>query len=178
MTKIIKHSDFKIDLEIEGVARLDCWKKQQGDFFIHIFTALHNTSDDIEIACDELRDYIAVFFQSQELELDIERWNIYQLHLVRGYISPDLKQKVEQDKFSTRKLVVEQVPDTLNDEGIIQLIDIEMFEFSIDKRNIPKVDILEFLAQENKQLSVFLSHSVERSKDELIEALKNEFGHD
>lgn len=67
--------------------------------------------DDVHILESEWELYkseIALYFQA-ELKIDIEIWNIYLFFIVNGEVSREIKYKIEQDKYSCRKIVVGKI---------------------------------------------------------------------
>lgn len=67
--------------------------------------------DDVHMLESEWALYkseIALYFQA-ELKIDIEIWNIYLFFIVNGEVSREIKYKIEQDKYSCRKIVVSKI---------------------------------------------------------------------
>ena len=60
----------------------------------------------------EISNFIAIYFQN-ELESEFERWNLYIFYIITTEISNELKYNIENDKFSCRKIVIEN-EDNLN----------------------------------------------------------------
>ena len=86
---------------------------------------------------------IALYFQA-ELKIDIEIWNIYLFFIVNGEVSREIKYKIEQDKYSCRKIVVSKIEldryclydsEKLNVE---KMLDKYLFDVDINK---PKPNI-------------------------------------
>jgi len=73
-------------------------------FFIEI-------EDSISISYwKEMRNFIAIEFQNT-LFNEFERWNIYLFYNVSSTISNELKYQIENDTFSSRKIVIEGKSD-------------------------------------------------------------------
>lgn len=90
--------------------KLRCWIIPQNDFDIYIFS-LHLTTEKILLETwDFINNIIAVHFQSS-LKKDIERWNIYISFFVAEEINKDIKYMIEQDKYSTRKLIFDRIDE-------------------------------------------------------------------
>lgn len=142
-------------LQIEDLSpfqKLQCWVKPQDQYNIHIFSIqLKNEAELLEVK-DDLRDYLGIYFQSQTLEKDIERWNIYQVFFVEESISKDLKQQIEQDKFATRKLVFDNLGCVLNDEEIGQKINSEIFKFELTLNKTTSNSLIDSLGKEDANL--------------------------
>lgn len=54
----------------------------------------------------EISNFIAIYFQNK-LESEFERWNLYIFYILASEISNELKYSIENDKFSCRKIVLE-----------------------------------------------------------------------
>lgn len=67
---------------------------------------------------------IASYYQSklEEEGKDFELWNIYILFIVKEKVSTQLKYKVENDKFSSRKIVQDKMLNVIDADLISQLI--------------------------------------------------------
>jgi hypothetical protein len=142
--KSLKEKDETITFD-----NLSCWEFKENNYSLYIFSIqLKNQAELLEIH-EELRDYIAIYFQSQLLEKDIERWNIYQFFFIEENVDHTTKQKIEQDKFSTRKIVHDGLQKKLSDDEIKILINQELFDFKIEKRPLSKVSIESFLSQDH-----------------------------
>lgn len=70
----------------------------------HLFTIVCNDNAALSDCWEDLTENIAINFQIN-LEKEIERWNIYLLFLLENEVPKEIKYKVEQDKYSCRKLV-------------------------------------------------------------------------
>lgn len=127
--------------EFTAFPNLDCWKKVEENYNIYIFSIQLKNEEELLKIKDDLRDYLAIFFQSQTLEKDVERWNIYQVFFMQEPISLDVKLEIEQDKFATRKLIFDDVQMVLSDQEVEEKIYAEIFDFSINKK-IPITDSL------------------------------------
>lgn len=159
--------------EFASFSNLVCWKKEEDNYNIYIFSIqLENEMELLNIK-DDLRDFLAIYFQSQTLEKDVERWNIYQFYLVQEPISLDLRLQIEQDKFATRKLVVDNVGKELDDSEIATRICTDIFDFSITEKKSNKDSLLDNLGEYNHAI---LS-AVEQAKgdiDKLLIQLEDE----
>lgn len=119
--------------------RIICWRENQGTFQLYIFSALFETAHALETLWEALNDDIAVDFQST-LTVDVESWNIYIIYLVNAQVSKELKYKIEQDKFSCRKLVFdnfskEKWKEFLNNEQqVADFIVDRLFHIAINKQ--------------------------------------------
>lgn len=73
-----------------------------------------------EAVTNSIGSYYQSYFESEEQEF--ERWNIYILFLVKESVSIQLKYKIENDKFSCRKIVQDKITQDLDENFIHQLI--------------------------------------------------------
>lgn len=124
---------------------LSCWEFKETNYSLYIFTIQLKGQIEVLKIHKELRDYIAIYFQSQLLEKDIERWNIYQFFLIEEKVDDVTKQKIEQDKFSTRKIIHDGLQKILSDNDIKKLINQELFDFKIEKRFVNSDSIDSYL---------------------------------
>lgn len=153
--------------EFASFSNLVCWKKEEVNYNIYIFSIQLENEIQLLNINDDLRDFLAIYFQSQTLEKDVERWNIYQLYLVKEPISLDLRLQIEQDKFATRKLVVDNVGKDLNDNEIANIIYANIFDFSINEKKTIKDSLLDNLGEYNHTI---LS-AVEQAKGDIDKLL-------
>ncbi len=152
---------------------LKCWSKEENNYNIYIFSIqLANRSKLLQVHA-ELRDYIAIYFQSQFLEKNVERWNIYQFFFIKDKIDEVTKQLVEQDKFSTRKIIHDGFDRELSDEEIISLIDVELFNFTVSKRSLDSDSVDNFLKSKGHD-EVILILDKKLTAEELIKTLNHE----
>jgi len=84
---------------------------------------------------------IAAYYQSEfdDDTREFERWNIYILFLVKEKISNQLKFKIENDKFSSRKIVQDNAKDNVNVKLIKTLIEKYII---VSDLNISELDYL------------------------------------
>jgi hypothetical protein len=108
-----------------------CWLKGQGKINIYIFSAVYQNEEELVNNFREIRDHVAISFQSQTLDKLAERWNLYLFYFVKDEVSYATKEKVTQDKFSTRKIVCSGFDVELTDAVIAARIDNELFDFAV-----------------------------------------------
>ncbi|MDM1328669.1 ABC-three component system middle component 1 [Myroides odoratimimus] len=152
---------------------LECWIKEENNYNIYIFSIqLEDKKKLLEIH-EELRDYIAIYFQSQFLEKNVERWNIYQFFFIKDKIDEVTKQLIEQDKFSTRKIIHDGLNREINDDDITSIIEEELFKFEYTPRGLATESIDEFLAKkEHNDVISILDKNIEIK--ELVKTLGHE----
>lgn len=127
---------------------ISCWEKKQGKISIYLFAIIFPTADALLAGYKDIRDHVAISFQSQELASSAERWNLYIFYIVPEKLSHTAKLVIEQDKFSTRKIVCSGVEGEITHEVISGIIEAELFDFKIEKRRIPASNLTDML---NKQ---------------------------
>lgn len=116
-----------------GYDSIDCWIKDEGDYQLYFFTVIIQDETELNNIWKRVTADIALYFQS-ELELDIEIWNIYIVFICKNSISKELKYKIEQNKYSTRKLVMERVKFPLSIKDIHSILDKKLFNIEIENR--------------------------------------------
>jgi len=113
---------------------VSCWQKKQGKLSVYVFAQIFSTGEELLNNYKLLRDHVAVCFQSQGDISDAERWNLYIFYFVSEKVAADIKQLVEQDKFSTRKIVCSNSGENISDQLIKQQINAELFEIEVPLR--------------------------------------------
>ncbi len=63
-------------------------------------------TDELSELWKEMRNFIAIKFQNK-LTIEFERWNVYVFYMVESPIDNELKYQIENDTFSSRKIVIE-----------------------------------------------------------------------
>lgn len=80
----------------------------------------------------EINELIAINFQSN-LVKSVEKWNLYIFYFVHSNVDSNIKKIVEQDKYATRKLVIENCHNNLTDEEKIEVINKKLFKLEINE---------------------------------------------
>lgn len=135
---------------------ITCWEKKQGNLSIYLFAQVFSSVENLKKDYKMIRDHVAISFQSQGLESDGERWNLYIFYIVEEKVPHVLKLEIEHDKFSTRKIVCSGVTGAINDQVITALIDGELFDFDISKRAQPKINLSALLAKDFPKVAAAL----------------------
>jgi len=158
--------------------QLSCWEKSLKDYKIYIFSIQIDKGSDLIEVNNNLRDFIAIYFQSQLLEKMVEKWNIYQVIFVNEKVAPPIKQKIEQDKFSTRKIVISGFPEKLSESDTKQLIADEIFNFTITPIKNDISPLKDSISREAKEvinlISEFSSLGVKANIGAIVDRLNNE----
>jgi len=91
---------------------------------ISIFSFFLKNEDLLNKNWEAITSTIATYYQSifEEHGEDFERWNIYILFLVKGSVNNQVKYKIENDKFSSRKIIKDNIGNILNSDSITKLI--------------------------------------------------------
>lgn len=93
-------------------------------FFVEI------TNSVLSESWEEISDFIALYFQN-DLTSEFERWNIYLFFLVPEEIDQDLKYKIENDTFSSRKILIEgrtDIDEIIDEYILAKSISLEFVE--------------------------------------------------
>ncbi len=125
--------NLKRSSKIMGKYDIKAWVKPQESYEINIFTITLNNSAQLKNSWEIITNDIAMHFQS-ELEKNIERWNIYVVFLINEPIKKELKYQIEQDKYSSRKIVCDNfnfIPESPKDLQIVSLLDHKLFGFQL-----------------------------------------------
>lgn len=99
---IIKCLSNEIEFDLEKF-NLNCWKKDNSEP-MYIFTKQFDNEKDLIDNWKGINNSIAVEFQSQ-LENIVSIWNLYLIFFIKDSVSIEHKYEIEQDKYSTRKIV-------------------------------------------------------------------------
>ena len=96
----------------EAVAdkNFSCWEKIQPHFKLYLFTLLIEDGSEISDSWETITNNIAIEFQAN-LDKQVEIWNIYVVFISKNYINKELKYQIEQNKYSSRKLVFDGFED-------------------------------------------------------------------
>lgn len=146
--------DFK---EIIAEKKFNCWEKSDVEFNLYLFTLIIENDAELSNIWEELSNSIAYEFQSN-LEKKVEIWNIYLVFLSKSKISKETKYKIEQNKYSSRKLVFDNFSETewneiSTENGIVSFLDKKLFNLSIPERKslVPITTTLEDLLKEDHE---------------------------
>ena len=157
---------------------VECWIKKEENYNLYVFSALLENELDLEKLWTKLTNAIAVFFQG-ELEKEIEIWNIYILFLVKEKVSRDLKYRIEQDKYSTRKIVLDNIKDIdlSTSENYSALVESRLFVFNLtegkgDSSDIDNKMLIDIIREQNQDLyDVILKYPNDKSVTQFIKYL-------
>lgn len=91
---------------------------------ISVFTFIMKTKKDLAENWEIIISSVAAHYQAELVNTnqDFERWNIYLLFLIESKVDVDLKYKIENDKFSSRKIIQEEWKQGVEEDKIKTLI--------------------------------------------------------
>ncbi|MED3541310.1 ABC-three component system middle component 1 [Bacillus toyonensis] len=110
---------------------VDCWIKDQENYQVYIFTAVFEDQEELKEKWQPISSDIALHFQGS-LQSNIEIWNIYILFIVRGKVSNELRYFVEQNKYSSRKLVVDKRRESISEIDIQEIVNEKLFDLKLN----------------------------------------------
>ncbi|PFW58411.1 hypothetical protein COL13_05950 [Bacillus cereus] len=110
---------------------VECRVKSENLYNVYIFTMVLTNQDELARVWEDISSDIAFHFQSV-LETEIEIWNIYILFLVQGSVDSKIRYLIEQNKYSSRKLVIEDTKGPVTEEVIESIINEKLFSVKID----------------------------------------------
>lgn len=110
---------------------VECRVKPEPNYNVYIFSMVLKDQNELMDNWKEISGDIAIHFQG-ELDRDIEIWNIYILFLVQGNVENDKRYLVEQNKYSSRKLVIDKVETPLDEEKIDNIINDKLFNVNVE----------------------------------------------
>ncbi|MFS0925130.1 ABC-three component system middle component 1 [Enterococcus durans] len=134
MKELYSYDEHKVFSKIEN---LKCFTCEQGieKYNIYLFSYQFNDEKELLENYEKINDVIAFGFQS-ELKKNIEKWNVYFFLFVSNNTSNTSKVLVEQNKYATRKIVIEKSPSSLSEQKKIikEKLFLEDFE-NLSERN-------------------------------------------
>lgn len=91
---------------------------------VSVFSFIFDSENMLSQNWESITGTIASYYQSkiEDEGRDFECWNIYILFIVKEEVSTQLKYKIENDKFSSRKIVQDKMSNSINADLISQLI--------------------------------------------------------
>lgn len=98
--------------------------RNNANWRISVFLAHTKTNQDLEKYWEAISNSIAAIYQSVlvKKEDEFERWNIYVVFLSKENVEKELKFKIENDKFSSRKIVHSRPEENLEDDLALRII--------------------------------------------------------
>ena len=101
---------------------------------ISVFSFYFERATDLHEHWKNMTNTIAAYYQSgfEAEESAFERWNIYLFFLVKEPVRSQLKVRIENNKFSSRKIVQDQIPEDYPVDLIHQLINEHIINNDLD----------------------------------------------
>ncbi|NOU94895.1 hypothetical protein GC093_16940 [Paenibacillus sp. LMG 31456] len=145
---------------------VDCWIKQEELFKLYIFSVVITDVDTLKKRWLSIINDIAVNFQST-LEKTVEIWNIYVVFIIHNKVEKELKYLIEQNKFSSRKIVLDNIQNrnkNLKKDHIQSIISSKLFNLSFNaKPHLDDENLETILLKENEVLFKIISeNSIDR----------------
>lgn len=149
------------------------YEGNQNSFYYYIFTCEFKTEEDLLENYNAINEVIAFDFQSS-LEKNIERWNLYIFYFIEGEIKNSTKYSIQQDKYATRKIVIECNNESILNGDKIQIINRKLFKLNINIKkddyslgNIDSIDSI--ITSRDKELEKFI---IDYTSNRLIDLKK------
>jgi len=97
--------------------------RNEDDFRINVFFLKAN-SDIIDKNWKRFSNIVAANYQTSEYmsNKEFDRWNFYIVYMSKDKVSKELQNKIENDKFSSRKIVEDSYNNVFNDDEANRLI--------------------------------------------------------
>lgn len=150
--------------------RVELREKNEKEYNISVFTINIDNEDELATVWEEISQEIALYYQSEYLEKDIEIWNIYLFFLCPQKVSKDLKFKIENNKYSSRKIVV-----FFEGQNIDNLISNKLFDIKIENKATEqsKKNVLEIINEKNEKINELLEiENIGIRFDKLLEVIE------
>ena len=123
------------------------WVKDYG-VRCHIFTIQIVPETDLADIWEDFTNTIAGNFQT-DFEDEYESWNVYVVFLAEFEIDRALKYKIENDKYSSRKIVMDEISPPIDNDKIVELISKRIFQLDIGPdaphKNLQQQDLSEII---------------------------------
>lgn len=98
-----------------------------------------NDLNDLEKYWKEFNSLITAEYLIR-LETDFSKWNSYVFYLTESTVKKPLKYEIENNKFSTRKIVIESINQTVDDNTIKSILSEHIIndniEFNVESKNV------------------------------------------
>lgn len=141
--------------------------------YIPIFFIYPKDPNALEKYWNEISDTIALEYQAR-LQDDFRSWNIYLFFVLKFEIEKELKYKIENDTFSSRKIVIEDTTDEnlMINEHIINSIAISNNENEVQQNTFEPNKLLSDLLQKKVLKMQRVTKSASETYQKLLEELK------
>lgn len=121
----------KEDINTDKIKVLHFRKNLKG-YYANIICCEFDNQIDLEKNWEEIVDNVAINIQAK-MNKTIELYNIYLLFFIEN-INTELMYEIEQNKYSSRKIILEmKIPESLDE--LKSIIDNKLFKFNIEDKN-------------------------------------------
>ena len=160
--------------KFESNDTLQCWVKQEHDHQLYVFSIYFINQHALSLQWEEAKKYIAAYVQGLLLDKSVERWNLYLFFLVGESVDTNVQYTIEQDKYSTRKIVFGDVGTHPSDDDIVNLIMDTLFLLDIETVTTAKTDdINNILKSKHPAVYDFMTtHGSDKTQDVFDEMTK------
>lgn len=166
---LYKDESIIIQLKSFGSCNYDnvaCWVKYEEKYNVHVFTAVVNDEEQLSQIWLSLVDDVAIHFQSL-LKSNVEIWNIYIVFFVNKMISVNLKYCIEQNKYSSRKIVVDDLYPKIMSDAVIEenlLQKLFVFRTTTSEFHNSKYNLESILNRISSNMSSTLKKNLDKSE--------------
>ncbi|WP_459211988.1 ABC-three component system middle component 1 [Aquimarina rhabdastrellae] len=124
------------------------------------------SNNDLEANWKDFNNFITVEYLLK-LKNEFSKWNTYLFYIVNQAIPKSVKYKIENNKFSTRKIVVECEDTEINSETIQQIISEYIVNDNIEFK-VKKKEVEDFIKNS------FINSAIEQSSIKELKKIKEE----
>lgn len=133
---------------LEDFDDLNYYTCTQGEnaYELHFFCCVFENEKSLLSKYEDINDVIAFNFQNN-LKKKIEKWNIYFFLFVKGSVETLNKVNIEQNKYATRKIVIDEfIGESIVEEQAhiikekVLLLEIESSEIKDIEYELPKIE--------------------------------------
>jgi len=123
---------------------------------------------------EDIANLIAVDFQARQTD-GYQVWNIYLFYVVNSIVTKELKYKIENDTFSSRKIVVENIADKdlMINEHILNNISVKLINEENSTNDFNPNKTIESILEDKTLKKINITKEANTAYIELIETLKS-----
>lgn len=163
-------NEFRV--EFEG-CELDYEMASFNTAITHCFFATVPSEEVLKDRWVQISNFIAIRFQNK-LDNEFERWNVYLFYRVKNMVSRDLHYLIENDTFSSRKILIDtrQSKSNIIDEHILNK-DMTINSITTQNDNLFTPNAIINDSLKDIKAKKRLGPEIETSLDEIIVKIKN-----
>jgi len=117
---ILREKTIAILEDLFPKASVEFHRIEYGGWITTVFVQFDST-ELIQLLWEDISNAIALYYQTK-IETDFERWNLYLFYLSEQKMEKGLKYRIENDPISSRKIVIDEFKDTLDQEAMDKII--------------------------------------------------------